>query len=269
MTHPPKIRLAEVSKSFSVRSPDGAGASWTTAIEGVDLDVRHGEFLTMVGPSGSGKTTILDLLAGLSAPSSGTISVDGEPIHGPGKERGVVFQQYALLPWKTAEENIVFALKATGHRRGEDRWGIARRYLQLVGLDGFEDRYPHELSGGMKQRVAIARSLSYEPDILLMDEPFGALDAQTRELLQSELLTIWKRTGTTIVFITHSVEEAVYLGQRVVVLRAKPGRVTAVVDVADQEPQPGVDLRSTPEFVEARHRVWNLLHDQSPIGATP
>ena len=265
MNAPVKIRVEGVGKAFDVAGPSRSEPGRVVAVEDVDLEVRRGEFLTMVGPSGSGKTTILDLLAGLTTPSAGRILVDGRPVTGPGRDRGVVFQQYALLPWKTTLENIVFALKAAdrGLSRAE-RQRRARECLELVGLGEYADRYPHQLSGGMRQRVAIARSLSYEPEILLMDEPFGALDAQTRELLQTELLRLWESTGTTVVFITHSVEEAVYLGQRVVVLSARPGRVRTIVEVERPRRDGGTDPRSTPEFVASRHRVWELLHGREP-----
>lgn len=258
----PKIEINGLGKQFRPAGRTASGA--TAALEDVSFSIEQGQFVTLVGPSGSGKTTVLDLLAGLTEPTSGRILIDGEPLLGPGRNRGVVFQQYALLPWKTARENVVFALRSTfgaGPRPpASEVRNKADRFLRLVGLDGYEDRYPHQLSGGMKQRVAIARALSYEPEILLMDEPFGALDAQTRETLQAELVRIWRNTGTTVLFITHSVEEAVYLGQRVVVLEARPGRVKEVVDVGDHTIEPGHDVRSSTSFVEARHRVWNLLH---------
>jgi ABC-type nitrate/sulfonate/bicarbonate transport system ATPase subunit len=191
----PKISLQNITKKFTVRpSKDNPEGAVLTALDGISLDVAAGEFLTLVGPSGSGKTTLLDLLAGLSSPTSGTVLVDGKPVTGPGQDRAVVFQQYALFPWRTASANVSIGLENTGLSRKE-RAAKASAFLDLVGLAGFEDRYPHELSGGMKQRVAIARSLAYEPDILLMDEPFAALDAQTREQLQDELLRIWKATG--------------------------------------------------------------------------
>ncbi|MBD3940925.1 ABC transporter ATP-binding protein [Microbacterium sp. NEAU-LLC] len=256
-----KISLRDVTQRFTVRGPQGP--TQLTALDGVTLDVQAGEFLTLVGPSGSGKSTLLDLLAGLTTPTSGEVLVDGATVTGPGPDRAVVFQQYALFPWRTASQNVQIGLEGSGIRRRE-RVERAHRYLDLVGLTGFEDRYPHELSGGMKQRVAIARSLAYEPEILLMDEPFAALDAQTREQLQAELLSIWHATGKTIVFITHGIDEAVYLGQRVAVLSARPGRLTAVVDI-DLPPHDTTDgdVRSTPAFVEHRHRVWTLLHDRA------
>ncbi|RSD21290.1 ABC transporter ATP-binding protein [Amycolatopsis eburnea] len=243
------IALRSVTKTFGA----------LTALDDVSLDIADGTFLSLVGPSGSGKSTLLDLLGGLTTPTSGEVLIDGEPVRGPGLDRGVVFQQYALFPWRTARANVEFGLEGgpLGKRQRAER---AREYLDLVGLSGFEDRYPHELSGGMKQRVAIARSLAYDPAVLLMDEPFAALDAQTREQLQEELLRIWRRTGKTIVFITHGIDEAVYLGQRVAVLTSRPGRLKAVVDV-DLGDRSG-DVRSDPAFGRQRHRLWELLHDE-------
>jgi NitT/TauT family transport system ATP-binding protein len=243
------ISIRSVTKTFGA----------LTALDDVSLDVADGTFLSLVGPSGSGKSTLLDLLGGLTTPTSGEVLIDGEPVRGPGLDRGVVFQQYALFPWRTARANVEFGLEGgpLGKRQRAER---AREYLALVGLSGFEDRYPHELSGGMKQRVAIARSLAYDPAVLLMDEPFAALDAQTREQLQDELLRIWARTGKTVVFITHGIDEAVYLGQRVAVLTSRPGRLKAVVDV-ELGDRTG-DVRSDPAFGRQRHRLWELLHDE-------
>ncbi|MGR0158997.1 ABC transporter ATP-binding protein [Paenarthrobacter nitroguajacolicus] len=261
-----KISLRNVTKEFTVRATKTTSATRLTAIDSLSLDVRDGEFLTLVGPSGSGKTTLLDLLAGLSTPTSGEVLVDGKAVTGPGKDRAVVFQQYALFPWRTASANVSIGLEGVGpdgrklNRR--ERAAKASEYLALVGLAGFEDRYPHELSGGMKQRVAIARSLAYEPDVLLMDEPFAALDAQTREQLQDELLRIWKATGKTIVFITHGIDEAVYLGERVAVLSARPGRLKEIVDINIPDRDGDEDIRSNHAFVEHRHQVWTLLHDE-------
>ena len=256
------ISFRQVTKTFPVRGRAGARRpSEFTALDSVDLDVAAGEFVVVVGPSGCGKSTLLDLLGGLTAPTSGEILLDGRPVTGPGLDRSIVFQQYALLPWRTAQGNIEFGLEATGVPRRQ-RAARAREYLDLVGLGGFEDRHPHELSGGMKQRVAIARSLAYDPDVLLMDEPFAALDAQTRESLQDELLRIWQRTGKTVVFITHGIEEAVYLGGRVAVLTSRPGRVKEVVPIDLGERVASQDLRSSPEFARYRHQIWSLLHDE-------
>jgi NitT/TauT family transport system ATP-binding protein len=257
-----QISFESITKTFAAGGRKGSRKPEdVTALSGVDLDIAAGEFAVIVGPSGCGKSTLLDLLAGLTAPTSGRILLDGRPVQGPGLDRGIVFQQYALLPWRTALGNIEFGLEATGVGRRE-RAERARHFLDLVGLSGFADRHPHELSGGMRQRVAIARSLAYNPEVLLMDEPFAALDAQTRESLQEELLRIWERTGKTIVFITHGIDEAVYLGQRVAVLTSRPGRVKRVVPIDLPERSAESDLRSSPEFARYRHQIWELLHEE-------
>jgi NitT/TauT family transport system ATP-binding protein len=223
-----------------------------------------------VGPSGCGKSTVLDLIAGLAKPSAGSLTIDGRPITGPGLDRSVVFQQYTLLPWRTAQANVELALEAKGGLSKAEREERAVTYLELVGLSDFAGRVPHELSGGMKQRVAIARSLSYQPEVLLMDEPFGALDAQTRERLQEELVSIWQRTGTTVVFITHDIDEAVFLGQRVAVMSSRPGRIKEIVDVGlDRSRATDRDVRATAEFAEYRHRIWTLLREQQHAPAQP
>ncbi|MDF0530982.1 ABC transporter ATP-binding protein [Tsukamurella sp. 8F] len=254
---PEKIEIRGVTKKFGDRST----GRQTVALADVSLSVADGEFLTLVGPSGCGKSTLLELIGGLTTPTSGELLLDGAPITGPGLDRGIVFQQYALLPWRTAQANVELGLEVSGVGKRE-RAARAREFLDLVGLDAFRDRYPHELSGGMKQRVAIARSLVYEPKVLLMDEPYAALDAQTRESLQVELRSIWQRTGGTVVFITHGIEEAVFLGQRVAVMTSRPGRIKEVlpIDLADRDS--GGDIRSTPEFTSYRHHVWELLHDE-------
>jgi NitT/TauT family transport system ATP-binding protein len=253
-----EISLRHVSKTF----PDRNSREDITAVDDVSLDIAAGEFLALVGPSGCGKSTLLDLVAGLTTPSSGEVLIGGRPITGPGLDRGVVFQQYALFPWRTAQANVEFGLEVKGIGKRQ-RTRRAREVLDLVGLGSFAERYPHELSGGMKQRVAIARSLAYEPEVLLMDEPYAALDAQTRETLQDELLSIWRRTGTTILFITHAIDEAVYLGQRVAVMTSRPGRIKQVVDI--DLPAPGDedgDPRSAPEFIRHRREIWELLHEE-------
>ncbi|AMO62751.1 ABC transporter component B [Mycolicibacterium phlei] len=255
MSTTPKLRLEHVTKRFPIRGERTA----FTAIEDITIDLAAGEFLVLVGPSGCGKSTLLDLLGGLSTPTEGRILLDGVPISGPGLDRGIVFQQYALLPWRTARKNIEFGLEAKGLGAAERR-ERADHYLELVGLQAFADRFPHELSGGMKQRVAIARSLAFDPEVLLMDEPFAALDAQTRESLQDELLRIWEATGKTILFITHGIDEAIYLGQRVAVLTSRPGRIKKVVDIhIDRGAE---DIRSDAGFRAQRHHIWELLHDE-------
>ncbi len=255
-----KVSFRQVRKEFAVRGDDGAPRRFV-ALDDITLDVGTGEFLTLVGPSGCGKSTVLDLLGGLATPTAGTILVDGQPITGPGRDRGIVFQQYALFPWRTAVDNIAFGLEVAGVGARERR-ERALYYLDLVGLSAFANRYPQELSGGMKQRVAIARSLAYEPQVLLMDEPFAALDAQTREDLQAELLHIWRTTGKTVVFITHGIDEAIVLGQRVVVMTARPGRVKQAFDIPEALHSETEDVRSLPLFGEVRHEIWTLLREE-------
>ena len=247
------IVLDGVTRSFRGRDSE------VTALDHVDLRIEPGELAVIVGPSGSGKSTLLDLLAGLDSPSRGEIRIGGKPITGPGLNRGVVCQQYALLPWRTAQANVELGLEANSAPKAARRQR-ALEHLDLVGLADFAGHYPHQLSGGMRQRVAIARSLAFDPDVLLMDEPFGALDAQTREHLQEQLLDIWRRTGKTIVFITHDIDEAVYLGRKVTVLTSRPGRVkeTVEIDIADRTSRE--DTLRTPAFAEHRHRIWSLLH---------
>ena len=251
-----KIQFQRVKKTFAV-----AGGTQFTALDEFTLDVEAGELMVIVGPSGCGKSTLLDLLGGLTKPSAGQILLDGKPITGPALDRGLVFQQYALFPWRTALGNVEFGLETKGVPEKQRR-EIARDYLALVGLSGFEERYPHELSGGMKQRVAIARSLAYDPEVLMMDEPFAALDAQTRETLQAELLGIWERSKKTIIFITHGIDEAVYLGQRVAVMTSRPGRIKTVIDVPAGLSSTEEDVRSLPEFGRVRHEVWSLLREE-------
>lgn len=259
-----KISIQHVQKSFRIKrnlSHLKEDVQPVSALQNIHLDVQQGEFMVIVGPSGCGKSTLLDLLAGLTKPNSGQILLDGKPIVGPNLDRGIVFQQYALFPWKTTLGNVEFGLETKGVGRKEQK-RIAMEYIQLVGLAGFEHRYPHELSGGMKQRVAIARSLAYDPEVLLMDEPFAALDAQTRETLQTELLRIWETTKKTIIFITHGIEEAVYLGQRVAVMTSRPGTIKEIIEVPFQARTTEEDLRADPEFVRIRHHIWDLLKDE-------
>jgi NitT/TauT family transport system ATP-binding protein len=256
---PSKIDFVRVSKSFAVKG--ATPGQRFVALDDISLSVNAGEFVVLVGPSGCGKSTLIDLLGGLTRPSSGQILLDGKPISGPGLDRGIVFQQYALFPWRTALENVEFGLEAK-RLPARERREIAESHLELVGLSGFEDRFPHQLSGGMKQRVAIARSLAYAPEVLLMDEPFAALDAQTREGLQAELIRIWEKSGTTILFITHGIDEAVFLGQRIAIMTSRPGRIKRIVDNPTDFGKRDQDVRSSPEFGRLRQEVWTALRDE-------
>lgn len=251
------------SPKISVR---GVGKRWDdfTALGSVDLDIADHEFVTVVGPSGCGKSTLLNILAGLEEPTSGAALVDGAAVHGPGPERGVIFQQYALFPWLTVRQNVEFGLRTAGVPRAERR-RRSDHYLELVGLDRFADALPKTLSGGMKQRCAIARAYAVDPEILLMDEPFGAVDALTRVRLQEQLLATWSREKRTVLFITHDVDEAVFLASRVVVMAAGPGRIQEVVDVDLPYPRTE-EVRLSPEFTALRNRVWSAVYHQ---GAPP
>jgi NitT/TauT family transport system ATP-binding protein len=232
------------------------------ALDGVELEVAVGEFLTVVGPSGCGKTTLLNILAGLIAPSRGRVLMDGRPVRGPGRDRGVVFQEFAILPWRTVERNIAHGLEIQGVARAE-RVAIVRRFVELVGLVGFEQKYPHELSGGMKQRVAVARTLAANPEVMLMDEPFASVDAQTRITLQEELNAIAQATRKTILFVTHNVEEAVFLGDRCCVLSRRPGRVKALVPVEiPRERRTWKLFASDPTFGATKERVFRLVREE-------
>jgi NitT/TauT family transport system ATP-binding protein len=232
------------------------------ALDGVDLEVKEGEFLTVVGPSGCGKTTLLNILAGLLPKSRGTVLLDGGEVTGPGPDRGVVFQEFAIMPWRTVEKNIAHGLEIQSVPK-EERAEIVRRFVDLVGLRGFERKYPHELSGGMKQRVAVARTLAANPQVMLMDEPFAAVDSQTRITLQEELNVIAQATRKTILFVTHNVEEAVFLGDRCCVFSGRPGRVKALVPVdIPRERRRWNLLMSDPTFDLAKEKVFGLVREE-------
>ncbi|MDA0159240.1 ABC transporter ATP-binding protein [Solirubrobacter ginsenosidimutans] len=243
-----------------------------TVCENIEFDVRPGEFLSIVGPSGCGKTTLLRIVGGLIKATSGTVMIGDEPVTGPGPDRGFVFQQDSLFPWRTLTANVRFGLEAQGARgmrgdlsRGEWRKeseARAQAAIELVGLKDFANHYPHELSGGMRQRANLARALAIGPRVLLMDEPFSALDAQTREIMQSELLRIWRQNATTVLFITHQIDEAVYLSDRVVVMSARPGRVRDVVDVDLPRPR-DLHVKRTPEFVTYTDRIWRQIEQEA------
>ncbi|MEO7938866.1 MAG: ABC transporter ATP-binding protein [Burkholderiaceae bacterium] len=227
------------------------------ALDDVNLHIQEGEFLCIVGPSGCGKSTFLQMVAGLEPVTEGDLVINGQSVTGPGADRGVVFQSYALFPWRTVVGNIEFGLEIKG-LSAKDRRATALRCAHTVGLKGFEDAYPNELSGGMKQRVGIARALANDPPILLMDEPFAALDAQTREMLQEEVLSIWRSTKRTVLFVTHSVQEAVFLGSRIAIMSARPGRIKTIIDVDLPYPR---DITS-PEFGSLMKPVYADLKDE-------
>jgi len=260
-----KIVVKEINRVFHLKKSGTEPAREFVALKDINLEVRKGEFLVLVGPSGCGKSTLLDILAGLAFPTSGAVYIDGKKVTGPALDRGIVLQGYALFPWRTVRRNIEFGLEIKKVPKRE-RKPISDHFISLVGLDGFGDRFPHELSGGMKQRVAIARALAYDPDVLLMDEPFAAVDAQTRESLQDELLRIWEATGKTIVFVTHSIEEATFLGDRVAVMTPNPGTLREIVKIDLPRPRRNSDTRSSAEFGWIRHKIWSLLQN-APIEA--
>lgn len=249
-----KVRICDVKKIFSGRNGE------TVALNGVSMDIANNEFVCVVGPSGCGKSTILNIIAGLLEPTSGEVFVDGNKVVSTGVERGVVFQQYALFPWLTVKKNVQFGLKLQKKSK-EEREEIAMKYIRLVGLESFMDAYPKELSGGMKQRVAIARAYAVNPSVLLMDEPFGALDAQTRAQLQSELLKTWEEEKKTCFFITHDVEEAIVLANRVVVMSARPGRIKEIIDVSIPYPR-DQKTKMTPQFIELKNYIWSKVYQE-------
>lgn len=249
-----KVQVQNIKMAFNGRKGE------MVALNGVDLDIHENEFVTVVGPSGCGKSTLLNIIAGLLKPTSGTVLCDGEAVEGVGRERGVVFQQYALFPWLTVEKNVCFALEMRGIK-GAKADEEALRYLRMVDLEKFAEHYPKELSGGMKQRVAIARAYAAEPEILLMDEPFGALDAQTRAQLQTDLLNTWQKEKKTCFFITHDVDEAIILGQRCVIMSARPGRIKRIVDIDIPYPRTQ-ETRLSPEFNRLKNEVWGEVYKE-------
>ena len=229
-----------------------------TALKDINFRTHKREFVCVIGPSGCGKSTLIRILAGLETPSSGQMLLDGKEVHGPGPDRGMVFQGYTLFPWLTVRKNVMFGLQMSGHTR-EISEQEALQWIDLVGLSKFADSYPHQLSGGMKQRVAIARALANQPRILLMDEPFGALDAQTRAKMQSYLMEIWKNIDITVLFITHDLDEAIYLADRILVLKAHPGEVQELIEVPVPQPRSPDQLLS-PEFLATKKRLEELIH---------
>ena len=249
-----KVKIDNVKKIFNTRNGE------MVALNGVTLDIKENEFICVVGPSGCGKSTLLNIIAGLSHPTSGKVYCDGKEVVDTGSDRGVVFQQYALFPWMTVKKNVMFGLNLKGIK-GREAEDIAMKYIKMVQLEDFANHYPKELSGGMKQRVAIARAYAVNPSVLLMDEPFGALDAQTRTQLQTELLETWEKEQKTCFFITHDVEEAIILAQKVIIMSARPGRIKEIVDINIPYPR-SQETKMSPEFLELKNYIWGQVYQE-------
>lgn len=249
-----KVKIDGVRRVFNTRNGE------MVALNGIDLDIMENEFICVVGPSGCGKSTLLNLIAGLDQPTSGAIYCNGKEVTGTGTERGVVFQQYALFPWLTVRKNIMFALEMRGVKKDVAK-EEAMIYLKMVDLEAFADHFPKELSGGMKQRVAIARAYAANPEVLLMDEPFGALDAQTRTQLQTELLETWEKEKKTCFFITHDVDEAILLAQKVIIMSARPGRIKEIVDIDIPYPR-NQESKMDPKFIELKNHIWGQVYQE-------
>ena len=248
------LKIEGLSKSFSRQGKT------ITALDGFNLDVDEGEFVAIVGPSGCGKSTFLHIFGGFEPKNAGRMILDGAEVSGPGVDRGMLFQEYALYPWRTVMGNVLWPLEAQEVEKAK-RMEIASKYVSLVGLNDFTNHYPNELSGGMKQRVALARLLALNPRVLLMDEPFGALDAQNREFLQEELERIWEQTRKTVLFVTHDIDEAIYLSDRVIVFTARPGRIKS--DIRINLPRPrSIEIKKSPEYIEYRNMIWDLLRSE-------
>ena len=249
-----KLKIDNVKKIYNSRNGE------MIALNGVNLDIYENEFICVVGPSGCGKSTLLNIIAGLLEPTSGSVYCDGKEVKGTGTERGVVFQQYALFPWMTVKKNVLFGLNLQGIK-GAEAEEKAMKYIKMVQLEDFVDHYPKELSGGMKQRVAIARAYAVNPSVLWMDEPFGALDAQTRTQLQTELLETWEKEQKTCFFITHDVDEAIILAQKVIIMSARPGRIKEIVDVDIPYPRTQ-ETKMAPEFLDLKNHIWGQVYQE-------
>ncbi|MFZ0841152.1 MAG: ABC transporter ATP-binding protein [Xanthobacteraceae bacterium] len=250
----PLLEVRNLAKSFRRQN------QYVTALENFNLTVEAGEFVAIVGPSGCGKSTFLHMLGGFEPVDGGTMALEGVQVSKPGPDRGMLFQEYALYPWRTVISNILWPLEIQKVPKAE-RLKVAERFMAMVGLSAFRNHYPNELSGGMKQRVALARLLALDPRILLMDEPFGALDAQNRELMQEELQQIWEKSRKTVLFVTHDIEEAIYLADRVIVFTARPGRIKA--DIRIDLPRPrAIEIKKTHAYGEYRNQIWDLLRDE-------
>lgn len=251
----PKVQIDAVGKVF------GTGEEEFLAIDRIDLDIEANEFVSIVGTSGCGKSTLLNMVGGLAEPTFGDIRIDGKPVTGPGRDRGFVFQGYSLFEWQTVEGNIRFALEKSKLSAAE-KTALVREYVQAVGLTGFEKAFPRQLSGGMRQRVAIARALVYKPSLLLMDEPFGALDAQTRGMMQELLLGVWEKHKVTVLFVTHDVEEAIFLADRVIVLASRPGRVKKILPIAIDRPR-RFDVVTSPQFSAYKREILADIREET------
>jgi NitT/TauT family transport system ATP-binding protein len=252
-----KLSVEDVSKTFRLRAR--SGSRLLPVLRHINFSVEDGEIVSLIGESGCGKTTLLRIIQGLVRHDAGTIRVDGAVVNGPGRDRGFVFQQASLLPWRSARHNVEFGLEIQG-MAGKERTERAQHLLDLVGLGSASEQYPHQMSGGMQQRVGLARALAIDPAILLMDEPFSALDAQTREVLQRELLRIHAQTGKTTLFVTHDLDEAIYLSDRVVVFSSKPGRIKQILGIPFEHPRPGLpQLRAMLQFQTIREEMWSLI----------
>jgi NitT/TauT family transport system ATP-binding protein len=252
----PHIHLQNVEVSFP--KPNGGTL---LAVGGFEIQVQQGEFVTIVGPSGCGKSTMLLVVDGLIRPSHGAVFINDQLVIGPGPDRALVFQEFALLPWRNVESNVMLGLQLQKKHSAAEMRAITKEYIQMVGLQGFERHHPHQLSGGMRQRVGLARALAVNPEILLMDEPFAALDAQTREVMSYELLRLWEQDKKTVLFVTHGIEEAVYLADRIVVMSGQPGRVKEMIPVDLPRPR-NLAIKDDPHFVELRRHIWNLLVEE-------
>ena len=261
MSASPLLKVDNLSKTFTRRNQTPV-----EALRGIDLSINEGEFVSIVGASGSGKSTLLRIVDGLLAPSSGTVSVDGVRVQKPGPDRAMVFQQDSLLPWKTVIENVAYGL-TLARKPWAQASETARRFIRMTGLEGFENHYPHQLSGGMRQRVNVARALAVNPRILLLDEPFAALDAQTREVMQAELLSIWRESRKTVLLITHQIDEAIFLSDKVIVFSARPGSVREIVPIGLPRPRE-LEIKRTPQFVELEDRIWKLIEHEVRSAAT-